>query len=360
MTRRATAAAPTPSFAERLLAWFDVHGRHDLPWQHPREPYRVWLSEIMLQQTQVATVIPYFARFLARFPDLQTLAHAPLDDVIALWAGLGYYARARNLHRCAQVLVEQHGGVWPRDIDAVAALPGIGRSTAAAILSQAYGDRHAILDGNVRRVLARHTATPGWPGVPAVQKILWQAAEARLPQTRLADYTQALMDLGATLCTSRKPSCLLCPVAADCTARAQDRVSEFPGAKPVRARPHRRSQLLLIVDEDSRLLLERRAPSGLWGGLWCPPLLGENDASLDDWLAQQDLAAEHREALPAFTHSFTHFDLELQPLRVQARMRGTALGEARWQWIDAEQQAQLGMPAPIRRMLASLATATTP
>ena len=347
-----------PSFSDRLLAWFDVHGRHDLPWQHPREPYRVWLSEIMLQQTQVATVIPYFARFLQRFPDLAALAAAPLDDVIALWAGLGYYARARNLHRCAQTLVAEHGGAWPRDIDVLSSLPGIGRSTAAAILAQAYGDRHAILDGNVRRVLARHTATPGWTGAPAVQRVLWSAAETRLPDARLADYTQALMDLGATLCSARAPKCLLCPVAADCAARLADRIAEYPGAKPARARPHRHAQLLLIHDAEQRLLLERRAPAGLWGSLWCPPLLGENDAALDDWLGQLGLQVAHAADLPTLTHAFTHFDLELRPLHLLAQPDGTIISESRWQWIDAAQLATLGLPAPIRRMVDSLPTVT--
>ncbi|MGH8446294.1 MAG: A/G-specific adenine glycosylase, partial [Solimonas sp.] len=252
-------------FAERLLAWFDVHGRHDLPWQHPRTPYRVWLSEIMLQQTQVATVIPYFARFLERFPDLRNLAAAPQDDVLALWAGLGYYARARNLHRCAQALVAEHGGEFPRNIEAVAELPGIGRSTAGAILAQAHGDRHAILDGNVRRVLARHAAIPGWPGQPTVQKQLWREAEARLPHERLADYTQALMDLGASVCTSRNPKCLLCPLAGDCQARIAGTVAQYPGAKPSRERPTREATLLLVEDAQGRLLLERRPPTGLWG-----------------------------------------------------------------------------------------------
>ncbi|WP_028080522.1 A/G-specific adenine glycosylase [Solimonas soli] len=341
-------------FAERLLAWFDDHGRHDLPWQHPRTPYRVWLSEIMLQQTQVNTVIPYFARFLERFPDLPSLAAAPLDEVLALWAGLGYYARARNLHRCAQVIVAEHGGEFPRDIDAVAALPGIGRSTAGAILAQSFGDRHAILDGNVRRVLARHAAVSGWPGVPAVQKKLWSEAEARLPHARLADYTQALMDLGASVCTARKPKCLLCPVAADCVARRSDTVAQYPGAKPQRARPQRRAQLLLIEDADGRLLLERRAPSGLWGGLWCPPLLGESDPPLADWLHAQALRGDAPQPLPAFTHAFTHFDYELTPMRVRAAAHGGAIAEDRWQWLDAGQLARLGLPAPIRKMLDSL------
>lgn len=341
-------------FAERLLAWFDVHGRHDLPWQHPRTPYRVWLSEVMLQQTQVATVIPYFARFLDRFPDIAALAAAPLDDVLALWAGLGYYARARNLHRCAQAVVAEHGGEFPRDIEAIAALPGIGRSTAGAILAQAWGDRHAILDGNVRRVLARHAAVPGWPGQPAVQKQLWREAEARLPQQRLADYTQALMDLGASICSARNPKCLLCPVAGDCRARLAGAVAQYPGAKPARARPRREAVLLLARDAGGRLLLERRPPSGLWGGLWCPPLLGDGDPATPEWLAALALRSVAEQTLPPLTHAFTHFDYVLQPQLIATATSGSRIAEERWQWIDAEQLERLGLPAPIRKLLRSL------
>ncbi|NKF24525.1 A/G-specific adenine glycosylase [Solimonas marina] len=346
-------------FADRLLSWFDEHGRHDLPWQHPRAPYRVWLSEVMLQQTQVTTVIPYFARFLARFPDVASLAAAPLDDVLALWAGLGYYARARNLHRCAQVVVAEHDGEFPRDFDAMAALPGIGRSTAGAILAQAHGQRHAILDGNVRRVLARHAAIGGWPGVPAVQKQLWTLAERLLPHERLADYTQALMDLGASICTARKPRCLLCPVQADCQARIDGTIAQYPAPKPARARPQRRTQLLLAYDSADRLLMERRPPSGLWGALWCPPLLADTDPSLADWLAAQNLDASAIETLPPFSHSFTHFDLELQPTRLRASAGAAAVAESRWQWIDADRLATLGLPAPIRKMLDSLHAKTS-
>lgn len=346
-------------FAERLLRWFDVHGRHDLPWQHPREPYRVWLSEIMLQQTQVTTVIPYFERFLRRFPDLATLAAAPADDVLAHWAGLGYYARARNLHRCAQTLIHEHGGAWPRDIDTMASLPGIGRSTAGAILAQAYGDRHAILDGNVRRVLSRHAAVAGWPGAPTVQKRLWREAEQRLPDSRLADYTQALMDLGAGLCSARAPKCPLCPVAEDCIARRSDTVAQYPAPKPARQRPRRSTRMLIVVDAGGRLLLERRPPSGLWGGLWCTPLLGDTDPATDDWLRTCGLVGAAVETLPAFSHTFTHFDLQLHPQRVRAHA-APLVAENRWQWIDTDQLARLGLPAPIRRMLDSLTTDTPP
>ncbi len=345
-------------FADRLLDWFALHGRHDLPWQHPRSPYRVWLSEVMLQQTQVATVIPYFIRFLQRLPDLPSLAAAPPDQVLALWAGLGYYARARNLQRCAQIVVAEHGGELPRDAAAMASLPGIGRSTAGAILAQAHGQRHAVLDGNARRVLARHAAIAGWPGASAVQKRLWHEAEQRLPHQRLADYTQALMDLGAAICTGRAPNCSLCPVSADCAARQAGRIAHHPGAKPTRVRPRRSAQLLLIDDDEGRLLLERRPPNGLWGALWCPPLLGEDDPPLSDWLGHQGLRTRQAQALEPLLHRFTHFDLELRPLQLSAHSTAATVGEPRWQWIDAERLAGLGLPAPIRRMLGSLSTST--
>lgn len=342
------------SFAARLLRWFDRHGRHDLPWQHPRTPYRVWLSEVMLQQTQVATVIPYFERFLQRFPDVRALAAAPLDEVIALWAGLGYYARARNLHRCAQLVVERHGGEFPREMEAMQALPGIGRSTAAAILAQAYGQRHAILDGNVRRVLARHGAVEGFAGAPAVARQLWALSEACLPRTRLADYTQALMDLGATVCTARAPRCAGCPVRVDCAARVQDRVADFPGAKPRRARPRRQSLMLLLEDGQGQVLIEQRAPAGLWGGLWCLPMAGGDE----DWRAQcrNRFALEPQQAieLPTLRHGFTHFDLDIRPLRVRvAPAAAIAEGSAlRWTRIGAA--PDVGVPAPVRALIETL------
>jgi A/G-specific adenine glycosylase len=342
-------------FAQRLLRWFDVHGRHDLPWQHPREPYRVWLSEIMLQQTQVATVIPYFQRFIERFSDVQTLAAAPIDDVLALWSGLGYYARARNLHRCAQRIVAEHRGEFPRSVDALTALPGIGRSTAAAIAAQSWGARAAILDGNVRRVLARHRAIDGWTGAPAVQKQLWVIAEALLPDARLADYTQALMDLGATVCTARRPRCASCPLVSDCVAHHSEQLARYPAAKPRKPRTQRRARLLLAMNPHGELLLERRAPVGIWGGLWCPPLL--DDAGLSDGGGHALLdGAVNLEPLPAVHHGFTHFDLELQPLRFDVTA-ATGLAEPeRRRWVSLADLAALGLPAPVRKLLASLET----
>lgn len=353
-------AAPLSStvsddFAARLLAWFDQHGRRNLPWQQPRSAYRVWLSEVMLQQTQVATVVPYFERFVARFPDFRALAAASADEVLQLWAGLGYYARGRNLHRAAQRIVAEYGGEMPRDFDAVLALPGVGRSTAAAILAQAFGARHAILDGNVKRVLARHGAIAGWPGASAVAARLWSRSEALLPQERLADYTQALMDLGATVCTARVPACAICPVAADCAARLAGTVARYPAPKPRRERPRRRAGLLLVEDRQGRLLLERRPPAGIWGGLWCLPMIDENESADEVLLRRYGLVTAPAGELPALHHAFTHFDLELRPQRRRLQPAVTVLAEhpeRRWTTIAAT--ATLGLPAPIRRLLDSL------
>lgn len=342
-------------FSSCLLAWFDRHGRHDLPWQHPRDAYRVWLSEIMLQQTQVSTVIPFFERFLNRFPDVQALASAHSDDVLALWAGLGYYARARNLHKCAQILMERHRGEFPHDIDALMELPGIGRSTAGAILSQAFGERHAILDGNVRRVLARYGAIAGWPGEPAVQKKLWALSEQLLPHARLADYTQAIMDIGATVCTSRKPACGICPFLDDCSAKQLGKVQDYPAAKPKRAHPLKRAWLLLIENDAGEIFCERRPPAGIWGSLWCPPMSQEQQ----DWPAlcadRYGFDCIQANPLPAVKHSFTHFDLEIMPLRL--RMMGniekkmSEASDSAWVKITAGKTPSLGLPAPIRKIL---------
>lgn len=340
------------TFAARLLRWFDARGRHDLPWQHPRDPYRVWLSEVMLQQTQVGTVIPYFERFVARFPDVRALADAPVDDVLALWSGLGYYARARNLHRCAQQIVERHGGEFPRTPGALTALPGIGRSTAGAILAQAFGAREPILDGNVRRVLARHAAIDGWSGAPAVQRQLWDLSESLLPQQRLADYTQALMDLGATVCAPRKPGCARCPLADDCTALSLDAPERYPQARPKKVRPLRRARLLLAANGDGELLLEKRAPLGIWGGLWCPPLLDDAQLASGDW-AQALLDGATVQSLPVLRHGFTHFELELQPLRIEVRRADGVAEPERRRWVRLSELSAIGLPAPIRKLIAS-------
>lgn len=338
------------AFSARLLAWFDVHGRHDLPWQHPRTAYRVWLSEVMLQQTQVATVIGYFERFIACFPSVQSLAAAPLDDVLTLWAGLGYYARARNLHRCAQVIVNEYDGHFPQDPATLQTLPGIGRSTAAAIAAQAFGARAAILDGNVRRVLARRLLLQDWPGAPRVQTPLWAHAEALLPQARLADYTQALMDLGATLCTARKPQCARCPVASDCPAFLQNCTDQYPKPKPRAPRPHRHAHVLLIENARGQWLFQRRPARGIWGGLWTPPLLGDAAIGGDNahWLTTGTAVA----TLPDIHHGFTHFDLTLAPLHL--RCTHNPQGDDNTRWVTLAASQTLGLPAPIRKLMDTL------
>lgn len=344
-------SAPTTApFAARLLHWYDQHGRHDLPWQHPRTPYRVWVAEVMLQQTQVRTVIPYYERFLARFPSLPALAEAAQDEVLALWSGLGYYSRARNLHRAAQLCVAAHGGELPVEVEALAALPGIGRSTAAAILAQAHGQRLAILDGNVRRVLARHQAIEGAPDDPQTLRRLWALSEALLPADRLADYTQAIMDLGASLCARSRPQCARCPLAADCVALATDRVAELPQRKTRRVRPLRHTLMLYLQDADGRVLLQRRPSRGIWGGLWSLPE-AESLAQAQAWGAVEPAP------VLALTHDFTHFSLQIALHPVRPGELPPADAESRWYSLP-EAQA-LGLPQPVRRILSELQPLTT-
>jgi A/G-specific adenine glycosylase len=342
----------TEDFAAALLRWYDQAGRHDLPWQAERSPYRVWIAEIMLQQTQVATVIPYFQRFMARFPDVAALAAAPLDEVLHHWSGLGYYARARNLHRAAGTIVTEHGGRFPATHSAVSALPGIGRSTAGAILAQALGQRHPILDGNVKRVLARVHAVPGWPGEAAVERQLWALAERHTPATRVGDYTQAIMDLGATLCRRARPACDACPVAAGCAARASGRQADLPAPRPRRARPRRHTRMLLLSDPAGAVLLERRPLQGVWGGLWCPPELGDEPAG--DWAGRVlGMAVETAPALPSVRHGFTHFELEIEPVpaRIATQPPSALMEPGRWVWYNARTPAKLGLAAIVSRLI---------
>lgn len=346
------------TFADTLLAWFDVGGRHDLPWQHPRAPYRVWLSEVMLQQTQVRVVIPYFERFVAALPDVRALASAPLDDVIALWSGLGYYARARNLHAAAKACVELHDGDLPRDLDALMALPGIGRSTAGAILSQAWGDRFPILDGNVKRVLARVHGIEGWPGLPAIEKRMWAIAEAQLPDARMADYTQAQMDFGATLCTRADPACVLCPLQTQCVALRDGRVAELPTPKPGKPLPERRALMLWIEDEAGQVLLQKRPPTGIWGSLWSLPEHADHDAARA-WFAEHVSADfDAAEPLAPIAHGFTHYRLQIQPLRWRPTTPRFGVRDndapAELRWIARDSLATLGLPSPVRKLLEAL------
>jgi len=358
-----TTPIPSPAtaldFAQRLLSWFERHGRQDLPWQQETTPYRVWVSEIMLQQTQVAVVIPYFERFMARFPDLASLAAAEQDEVLHLWSGLGYYARARHLHRAARRILAEHQGRFPTQIEALQALPGIGRSTAGAILSLALGQRQPILDGNCKRVLARCFAIPGWPGSSAVLAKLWALATALTPAEQTAQFNQAMMDLGATLCTRSRPDCGRCPLADCCQALARNRVHEYPAPKPRKQIPLRAAQLLLVQDPAGKILLRRRPPAGVWGGLWTPPEL-TLEADAEDWCRSQLQASVLRlEMLPPRRHTFSHFQLEMRPLLVILASQPQRISEPGAVWIDPLQPGILGLPAPIRALLNTLGATTS-
>ncbi|WP_439106311.1 A/G-specific adenine glycosylase [Congregibacter sp.] len=338
-------------FAKRLLAWYDDHGRHDLPWQRDATPYHVWLSEIMLQQTQVATVIPYYERFTANFPSIQALAATDIDQVLHHWSGLGYYARARNLHKAANIVVDEFAGSFPADIDALQSLPGVGRSTAGAILSTALGGRAAILDGNVKRVLARFHAVEGWPGKAAVISKLWELAEQHTPESRVADYTQGIMDLGATLCTRSKPECHRCPQAGGCLALELERQSDFPGKKPKKLIPTRQTSFVMAHTPDGELLLERRQSAGIWGGLWCFPEVSDAAAAIQ--FCEESLAVEvlGTRSLPSLRHSFSHYHLEISPLLLTLSKTPTLIREGQelrcW---PAQGSPAVGLAAPVKRL----------
>jgi A/G-specific adenine glycosylase len=344
------------AFAPKLMRWFALHGRHDLPWQRDLTPYRVWISEVMLQQTQVATVKPYYQGFMTRFPDVQSLAAAPLDEVLHLWTGLGYYARARNLHSCAQTVVEEFAGEFPKDLAGMMALPGIGRSTAGAILSIASGLRHPILDGNVKRVLSRVFGIAGDPSSNAVLETLWALADACTPERDVGAYTQAIMDLGATLCTRSRPACTLCPMNLDCVAAREGRQAELPGKKQKRHRPSREATLLIAQigdDELTAVFVERRPVTGLWGGLWSPPQF-EDVAAAIRWCAREIGEPESdSQVMTPIEHAFTHFDLRLKPLRVRCRpYQGIKEGEQLW--YKLESPPKIGLPQPIKQLFERL------
>ncbi len=343
-------ANPTP-FANQILAWYHCHGRKTLPWQQQRTPYRVWLSEVMLQQTQVATVIPYFERFTERFPTLTDLANAEDDEVMHLWTGLGYYARARNLLKAARQVRDNHNGEFPTGLEQVMALPGIGRSTAGAILSLSLGQPHPILDGNVKRVLARHRAVEGWPGQKAVENTLWQLADDNTPIEQVQAYNQAMMDMGALICTRSRPKCDLCPVAASCQARRQQRQADYPGKKPKAEKPIRACFLLLMRCE-GKVYLTKRPGSGIWGGLWCPPQL-DTKTALDDALLplQADKAPR---MLEPFRHTFSHYHLDIQPVLVDLAHWPNRVSEARSDWFSLDQQHTIGLAAPTEKLLNQL------
>ena len=355
-------------FATRLIRWQRQHGRHGLPWQGA-DAYRVWLSEIMLQQTQVATVIPYYRRFVTSFPGVAALAAASEDEVLAHWSGLGYYSRARNLHRAAQFIMQRHGGEFPRHHDDILALPGIGRSTAAAICALAFHERRAILDGNVKRVLARYCAIEGSTGKKEVEMQLWLQAEILLPQCDIAVYTQGMMDLGATTCTRAKPKCDACPVRKDCAAFQSGRVAQLPTPRPRKALPEKHSTFLLLLN-GSDILLEKRPGSGIWGGLWCLPQFDDGQSALA-WCMRRGIAVNksarrsraggnpvdltnHCEALPVLTHTFTHFKLHIAPLLVQATHKPGQAQEPGSVWLDMEEALRAAIPTPVRKLIEKL------
>lgn len=346
-------------FSQRLLEWFSLHGRDTLPWQVNPTPYRVWISEVMLQQTQVATVIPYYQRFIARFPDIGALAAAPLDEVLHLWTGLGYYARARNLLASAKILAAQCDGVFPKQINDVMALPGIGRSTAGAILALALGIRHPILDGNAKRVLARVFGIAGNPASKTVLAALWTQADACTPHREVAAYTQGIMDLGATLCTRVRPACPMCPMHTHCVAALEGRQSELPGRKRARPRPSREATLLIAQSAShgsAAVLLERRPASGLWGGLWSPPQFA-NDSDALAWCARE-LGAADAQALSPIDHAFTHFDLRLKPLLVRGALKCEVFDGDDRLWYRLDAPPRVGLPQPIRELFERLRTGT--
>ncbi len=346
-------------FAPALLEWFALHGRHDLPWQLPRTPYRVWLSEVMLQQTQVATVIPYFLRFVERFPEVGALARAPIDDVLHLWSGLGYYARARNLQRAARAVVDSHGGLLPDSLEALVALPGIGRSTAGAILSLAYGQRQPILDGNVKRVVARWFAVPGWPGQAAVHDRLWAASDELTPHAQVDSYTQAIMDLGATVCTRTRPRCGDCPVAAGCRARKDGTPTGYPGRREARAPRRLRTVCWLVAVADERVFLAQRPPRGIWGGLWGFPEFADPQSAIAFAHDRFTGVEEPRFGAPV-EHSFTHFDLTISPVLIRVTGNAPAVEEGASVWYNPVSPAALGLAAPVAGLIRELAAANAP
>ncbi|HYM34024.1 MAG TPA: A/G-specific adenine glycosylase [Steroidobacteraceae bacterium] len=345
---------PAISLAPRLLAWFDSAGRKNLPWQRNPTPYRVWISEIMLQQTQVATVIPYYERFMQRFPDVETLACAPIDEVLHLWTGLGYYARARNSHRTAQLIVSNHGGKFPTTLDDVQGLPGIGRSTAGAILSLSMHQRHPILDGNVKRVLTRYFGIKGFPGEKHVESRLWTLADNCTPRDRIAHYTQAIMDLGATVCTRTRANCSACPLRRGCIAYRDDLQSSLPTRRPKRVRPKRSAFVIVAVNREGALLLERRPPAGIWGGLWTFPQF-EKEVDARSFVGQSVT-----KRLSDYEHSFTHFDLTLRPLVLKNATLRRVADSDRYCWYDPKYPPRIGLATPVRDIMQQVVPCPAP
>ena len=341
------------AFARKIITWQKREGRHDLPWQNTRDPYRIWLSEVMLQQTQVAAAVPYYERFLRRFPDVASLAAAPLDDVMPFWAGLGYYARARNLHRGAQQIMAEHNGIFPKAFDAIHALSGIGRSTAAAISAFAFGEKRAILDGNVKRVFARHFCMDGDVKSKPVEDRLWRLAEAHLPRTEIESYTQGLMDLGATVCKRSQPSCLLCPVRKSCIALEQGRVEMLPAKGKTREMPHRQTRMLVIISY-GEVLLEKRPPTGIWGGLWSLPELPVEADIFKTLHSRYRLIGRTAREMVRIEHGFTHFSLSIFPVEITPAKIPLRAMEPGLIWLNLDDALNAAIPAPVKRILKSL------
>jgi len=343
-------------FQHAVLKWFDQHGRKNLPWKKPCSSYRVWLSEIMLQQTQVKTVIPYFHKFIKHFPNVKRLAEANIDEILRLWAGLGYYARARNLHRTAILIQDTYKGKFPQDLAGLQSLPGIGRSTAGAILALSMQQPAAILDGNVKRVLARFHGISAWPGLPAINKELWLLAEKFTPIKRVADYTQAMMDLGALICTRTKPKCTLCPLQKHCAAYASGTPNLYPGTKPSKQPlPIRSTYLLILRNERGEILLEKRPPTGIWGGLWSLPECAI-DEDIKQWCRKQHYCEiKHFQPWPKLRHTFSHFHLDINPLLIEIKKwHPPAMESADTVWYNSDRLHEIGLAAPIKKLLLHL------
>lgn len=342
-------------FSAKLIAWQKVHGRHDLPWQNTTDPYAIWVSEIMLQQTQVTAVIGYYSKFMQRFPSIARLAAATQEEVLQYWSGLGYYSRARNLHSAAIRIIDDHAGNFPQDFVAMQALPGIGRSTAAAIASFAFNQIQTILDGNVKRVLARHFLIAGWPSQPKIEKELWLLAEQLLPAAQMVAYTQGLMDLGATLCTRSRPKCTLCPLQHSCAAYQQQRVHELPTPKPRKVIPQKNTTMLILLDDQS-VMLEKRPAVGIWGGLWSFPETDVVDMRAIEALVKMrfDISANTGKTLPVFSHAFTHFKLHIQPQTLQVTALTAQVPESGQIWLRIEDAIAAAIPTPVRKILQSL------
>lgn len=337
-------------FSNALLDWYRQHGRKHLPWQQNITPYRVWVSEIMLQQTQVATVIPYFERFMERFPSIQHLARAKQDEVLHLWTGLGYYARGRNLHACAQQICNQYQGVFPNSVEQLETLPGIGRSTAGAIISISMGIRAPILDGNVKRVLTRFFAIEGWPGKTQIQKQLWQLADQLTPNHSHREYTQGIMDLGATLCTRSKPACGICPLQLGCNGFKTGRPTQYPSSKPKKDKPVKCTVMLLIHNPRQEMLLEQRPQQGIWGGLWSLPEIATEE-DIQAYVQQLGGHISETRHLDPFRHTFSHYHLDIKPVHIKLSKMIHLIGERDIHWYNPVQPSELGLAAPVKKLL---------